>query len=345
MKIRKLNALRGIAALIVVVSHYSNAVGLWGGLLGEGSGQFGVMLFFILSGFLMSYLYLDKEFNKENVKYFAIARFARVIPLFVIIVLLSYFLHLAKINGIFYAITTPKILFSHLFLLSGVSVLWTIPPEVQFYVLFAFLWWLYSRRKGYLFVLMATIFCGLVFVHFPDLQWKFHGVDIQARLVRSLPYFFIGVVFGQVYQRWQAPEYLRKNIFVLALALVPLLFPNIFHFLMGYTHTTWSDAGIFLVVSAIFFVLIFFVPDDNPILASPVGDFLGTVSYSLYLLHLPLLNLITNISKQSPLLFLFVFVALALAVAYVSYRLLEAPSRRGLRALLIGKDKPPAGEA
>ena len=100
MEIRKLNTLPGIAALIVVVSHYSNETDILHGVLGNGAGQFGVMLFFILSGFLMSYLYLNKKLDVENVRYYAVARIARVIPLFVLVVLLSYLLQAVGISGI-----------------------------------------------------------------------------------------------------------------------------------------------------------------------------------------------------------------------------------------------------
>jgi len=338
MKIRKLNALRGLAAMIVVISHYSNTTNLWGNALGAGAGQFGVMLFFILSGFLMSHLYMNKDFDKQNVRHFAAARIARVIPLFVLVVLISYFLHIAGLGGVFYDIGTKKALLSHLLMLSGVSVLWTIPPEVQFYVMFVGLWWLYSERKGYLFTLMVSLFCGLVFLHFPDPEWRVFGLDIQGSLIRSLPYFLVGVIFGQLYGTWQAPEYLRKNIFALALLIIPLMFPNIFKFLMGYSHTTWTDAGVFFVVSAVFFALIFLVPEDNAVLASRVGDFLGMISYSLYLLHLPILALIAGPASQAPVLFLPLYVAATLGVAYVSYKLIEAPARRGIRSIAMGGD-------
>ena len=64
MEIRKLNTLRGLAALIVFITHFSDITNWLGGVLGGGSGAYGVMLFFLLSGFLMTYLYLERDFKK-----------------------------------------------------------------------------------------------------------------------------------------------------------------------------------------------------------------------------------------------------------------------------------------
>ena len=333
MEIRKLNTLRGIAALIVVFSHYSNETDILHGVLGNGAGQFGVMLFFILSGFLMSYLYLNKKFDVENFRYYAVARIARVVPLFVLVVLLSFLLQAVGIQGIFYAITDVSSLLSHLFLLSGTSVLWTIPPEIQFYILFLFLWWLYLRRKGLLYLFILAIYFGLIFLDFSGPHWMVLGLEVHAYLIPSLPYFFIGIVFGRIYCAWEAPRYLKKDIFVLALLGLPLMFPDIFTFLTGRTHKMWADVGIFLAVSAVFFALIFLVPEDNRLLSNPLGDFLGKISYSLYLLHVPILSLIVLPSKKYPGFFLFLFIALSLTIAFVSYSLIEAPARKRIRSI------------
>ncbi|MBN1453393.1 MAG: acyltransferase [Anaerolineales bacterium] len=337
MEIRKLNALRGIAALIVVISHYSNETDLLRGLLGNGAGQFGVMLFFILSGFLMSYLYLNKKFDKENVQYYTVARIARVIPLFVLVVLISFLFQISGVTGIFFAINNVNSLLSHLMLFSGMSVLWTIPPEIQFYVLFLFLWGLYFQKKGYMFSLIIILYICLIFLNFPSPRWNVLGLDFHTYLIPSLPYFFVGIVFGRIYCTWEAPDFLRKNIFVLTLLILPLMYPNIFSFITGRTHKMWTDIGIFFVVSAVFFVLIFLVPEDNPLLSNPFGDFLGKISYSLYLLHIPILNLIVVPSKKFPGVFLLLFIALSLIVAYTTYLVIEAPARRGIRLIVLNR--------
>ena len=90
MQLRKLNTLRGLAALIVFITHFSDITNWLGGVLGGGAGAYGVMLFFLLSGFLMSYLYFERDFKKSDIKYYFFARAARVLPLYLVVVLSSY---------------------------------------------------------------------------------------------------------------------------------------------------------------------------------------------------------------------------------------------------------------
>ena len=56
-RIHTLTGLRGIAALLVFISH-CGAQSILPSFLGKGFGQIGVMLFFVLSGFLMTHLYI-----------------------------------------------------------------------------------------------------------------------------------------------------------------------------------------------------------------------------------------------------------------------------------------------
>jgi len=340
MEIRKLNTLRGIAALIVVISHYSNSTDVFGGVLGHGAGQMAVMLFFMLSGFLMAYLYLDRDYTKANVANFGIARTARVVPLFLVVVLGSYFLHVSGVSGILYNIPDINALLSQLLLLSGVDILWTIPTEIHFYILFLVLWWLRANNAWYLFAVIALVFILFILFDFPNPRWRIHGLLIHAAIIPSLPYFLVGVTLGWIYRRWPAPSALRRDFFVLPLLLLPLLYPRIFQLLTGYQHRLWWSLGLLIAMTAIFFAVVFLVPDDNRLLSNRVGDFLGKVSYSVYLLHKPLLNLITVPAREHTIGYLFLFVGLTLLVAYASYLVIEHPTRALIRRLGTKKRAP-----
>src|SRR6188474_1808835 len=84
MRFPALDGLRALAAFFVVVSHFSNETQIWGGLLGTGGGQLGVMIFFLISGFLMARLYMDGPWNAAEVGAFLQKRVARVVPLYLV---------------------------------------------------------------------------------------------------------------------------------------------------------------------------------------------------------------------------------------------------------------------
>ena len=177
MEIRKLNTLRGLAALIVFITHFSDITNWLDGALGGGSGAYGVMLFFLLSGFLMSYLYLGQEFNQVNIKGYLLARLARVVPLFLVVVLSSYVLTLAGHDSL-YNIPDVNALIGHLFFVYGESVLWSIPPEIQFYCIFVIFWSLSKSRSGYIYLSIIAVMLFLFFTNFPRINGDLGGVPI-----------------------------------------------------------------------------------------------------------------------------------------------------------------------
>lgn len=139
-----LDGLRGFAALLVVVSHCANR-GFLPDFLGYGLGQMGVTLFFGLSGFLMAYLYYDKTPTLENIRDYTINRIARVLPLFYIVAIFVT-VCFAAFDYSFLKVTSWKQVAGNLFLLRGSSVLWTIPVELHFYVVFVGLWFISGSR-------------------------------------------------------------------------------------------------------------------------------------------------------------------------------------------------------
>jgi peptidoglycan/LPS O-acetylase OafA/YrhL len=330
-EIRRLNALRGLAAIVVLISHYSNET-LWlDGALGRGGGQVGVMLFFVLSGFLMAYLYLERPFTAAGVYRYGTARFARVVPLFVLIVLISFVLHQLGVTKIFYFIPSVKFMMAHLLFLNGVDVLWTIPPEIHFYLLFVGLWWLFGRSRILFLLLILAALVATFAAGVPNFKFKLFGIPADIRLLWGLPYFLSGTLMGWLYRHWQLPLHRRSNVYILALPLLLVLYPGITRYMGSWQHGFWQDPAVLAVVVSVFFAVVFLVKPGNRLLENPVADFFGRISFSLYLLHRVLLALLPDQAQQSPGLWLVVFLAAAIAVSALSYWLIEAPLQARLR--------------
>ena len=347
MQIRRLNTLRAIAALIVLVGHYSNRAQLWDAVLGTRAPQLGVMLFFLLSAFLMSALYIGRAPTADAMRRYGLARFGRVVPLFVAVVVGSWLLGKVGIPWLsesVYDIPEVKSLASHLATLYGVQVLWTIPAEIHFYLVFAFLWWLRPRLPW-----AISLFCIAVLGIFASGHWPvgpkqpLMGFPIDLPVLRGLPYFVVGMAIGMLYLRWQAPARWRHHGFVAALGLLLLLYPAIFERLTGWSYgqgggesPMWFLPLLLLAMSAIFFALVFLVPDGNPVLEHRLGDYLGNISYSMYLLHFPVLLAMGQFGLAKGVGGLLLFLAITILASSLTYRFFERPLRMRIRA----KDAP-----
>ena len=336
VEIRRLNTVRGLAALIVLVSHYTNATGWLGGYFGSGAGTIGVMLFFVLSGFLMAFLYLHAPFSRSAAYRFLVARVARVIPLYIVVVLFAFAAARTGMGDPFH-LGSIKWLLIHLLFIDGRSVLWTIPPECHFYVLFTVFWMAWFQRPRIAAVIAIAVV--VVIVAMPGdavVELKIFDAKPDLMIFRSLPYFMVGLCLGALYRQ-------RQNFGVgghwcaLALLAIPLLFPMVSESLLGWENAGWRDVRVLCAVAVIMALIIFGVPNGNRALENVVGDYLGKVSYSLYLLHIPVLRAMEPIIKAHPYIGFVGFLVAVLLVSEVSFRVVEAPARRYLRQWFRGQ--------
>lgn len=294
------------------------------------------MLFFMLSGFLMSYLYMGKSFNKNNLLAYTVARVGRVVPLYFVVVLCSYCLTMVS-SDVLYEITDYYALLGHLLFLSGESVLWSIPPEIQFYFIFVIFWTLAKNRVGYVYLAILAVMILLFLSNFPRISGEFNGIPYNFfNTLRSLPFFFIGVIFGLHYKSLIIPAYLKKHVFVLALCLIPLMYPELSPVTSDAKRKMWLSYEVLLVISAVFFCLVFLVPDNNILLVNQFGDFIGKISYSLYLLHMPIIVQVNKLDTSIEFKLLLSFI-LSLLVAYLSLKYFEQPAAKLIRRISTNK--------
>jgi len=154
-----LNGIRFFAALLVIIDHLELVKGYfgikvnWSEAFSSHLGSSGVTIFFVLSGFLITFLLLkEKEIKAINVKHFYIRRVLRIWPLYYLILIVSFFIipQIDFFNVPNYGDKSESFICStfltYLFLLANVgfvffptiafaNVLWSVAVEEQFYLI------------------------------------------------------------------------------------------------------------------------------------------------------------------------------------------------------------------
>ncbi len=225
-------------------------------------------------------------------------------------------------------------------LLSGKNTLWTIPTELHFYAGFILLWLISGRsRMVGVFTVVATALLSIL-SGTPRCRGNVGSLPYDFRLPQVIPYFLSGVLLGVLYRSWRLPSSKQRTWYAVELVGIPVMYPLVFEAIFGFRHGLWNDPLVLGVVSAVFAVVLFAIPDETPLLSNRVGDFLGKISYSLYLLHVPVMWAVRKLPLPEDLpltnsLRFAIFLALSIIVAWVVYDRFERPAQRYLRSLLL----------
>ena len=369
-----LTPLRGIAALLTVIFHVELVLYSFGGQLvpAESSSILGRMylmvdFFFVLSGFILCYVYAQNFANSvtgDDFKKFTIARFARVYPLHLFSLLLTtIFLFLlsqwgATVSPIINTENSAYSFVTNLFLLHSMNLhqwftfthaSWSISTEWWMYMLFPFLVWPFMKLGkvgrlavlvlcvagylviGYLLVPMVTLPDSLSFFRSPGTPPFSLNVSYQYGFARCFFGFIIGMVVYFGYKEdWGKKIFSSGTVFtILVIGLAICM------------HLAVLD-----VITVLFFPLILLSAaygskNLNTVLGSKPLQKLGDWSFSIYLIHQPFLYqgaaVMGNPEKTGipmPKLNLFtswvtclVFIVFILFISYLSYRFIELPAR------------------
>lgn len=331
--IKPLHGLRGAAALTVVIGHYE---------IVSGSASLGVVLFFVLSGFLMARLYLDTDFNAGGVWRYISARFARVYPLFAIVVIVAGIAGHVEPRLNVFDMSLLQIA-RNLMLLGNNLTIWTISTEFQFYIFFIAFWWFRSRLSSA--ALAIYPFAALTLAA----SLAFDTLIGRTELPGYIHIFALGFVVADLARRNMPVRTSRVLVAVFA-----VLYAIVFLYSQNYYENDLIYRNPVALVVCTGLVLTTLVAGDclvNRIFSSPPLLWAGEVSFGIYLLHRPAAALVEfaapGLERWASLSLSIVLTLLAAQLAYV---LIEKPSRTRLRALSNrigpgarpGKDAPPA---
>jgi len=359
-RLEGLTSLRFLAALQVILFHLKveriTSGGPWWYQNFAGIGYVGVNFFFVLSGFILVYIYAANDVDPGR---FWKARFARIYPAYVFSLAVTapfFFFALRHLNLPCFAWSERHPAIAALLTLSLLQawsphgaltwnpVCWSLSVEAFFYFLFPFL--LRRRRirtwsgRMLLFGIatFSLISLGIsvtyILVH-PDGAAKLNSSEVTLlwknvlsfNPLLRLPEFIVGMLTGLLFlQRKSNPAFgsicvlTGTAVIVLITALVTKI-PN-----------PLISAGF---LSPAFAAIIFGVaqqPRWARVLALPPLVLLGEASYSLYLLHSLVM---TKAFESTPYLphgiRVAVCVAAAIGASLVSYKFVEEPARRWLR--------------
>lgn len=322
-QIDSLTGLRGLAVGIVFVSHLSNE-GMFSSIFSGGAGQVGVMLFFVLSAFLMTRIYLITPPVRRNVIKYLRARTLRVLPLYFLIVAVS-----ALVTPYFenyrYPMNSLSQTAQHLTMIDGDYELWAIPIEVQFYLLFILLWVTSYRLKIgpggnlLLLALLASIFLIIGFMQFAMISKVFGFPKFAMYFLLGS---FIAICFPDNLRSLRRYGWISWMLSILAISVLTSRLPFFQSEVSGPT-AVWADPIIFACI-AIIFVLALNSCGIFAFISNPILMFFGKISYGFYLLHPIIINAALPINTSSALKVIIIF-SLSTLLSVLSFYCFERP--------------------
>lgn len=321
-----LEGLRGLAVIFVLLSHADNAgyrilpFADFGG-----SGKIGVWLFFVLSAFLLTGIMRASPdaLSLRGVAQYLVGRIFRIFPLFVVIVVLFAAF---SVNGFAWDDVVP-----HLMLVDGKHLFWAVPVEFGYYLALPFVFFLFRRLGRMTHIVAAALVVSAVAAYFfPVMQAGGNSIALPVYIA----IFLCGTVAAMaVAEREPGPRAgalavaalilifasLPKTVnAVLPLFQAPVMPIPFFHAFGPAYAMLWSVVILGCIGSAPVAKLF-----DNRVMR-----FCGRVSFSLYLVHWPILTWLGGLQGLPAAYKGYAMLLLSLVASVLTYCALERPGMR-----------------
>ncbi len=314
-----LNGFRALAAFAVILAHCSywipspktdgySILHFFMTFNGGEGGRLGVIFFFILSGFLISYLLFTelKEYGKINLIYFYLRRFFRIWPLYLLVIFIGFFIYPFFVIDVSFNESASLWMylcflanFDHIYnyfpASSILGVQWSVSVEEQFYLFWPILIRLIAKTK----YLMIFLICIILF---SEIFYLTLGIKLRAgeyHLISCMKYLSAGGLLA--YLCFHQPVFFQKitdflsnkinNIVIYIISFVILFCEKIIIDKLP-IYKYFID-----IVPLIFFMYVIFEQNYSSNSFYKIGKFklldhLGKISYGLYLLHMIVINFI-----------------------------------------------------
>jgi peptidoglycan/LPS O-acetylase OafA/YrhL len=263
----------------------------------------GVPLFYTLSGFVLSYGYLDAVGSREEVLRFYVRRYFRIAPLFY--AMLFVWIGYSALKWAGFAVGPFEFLLNVSLLFGLVpgrheSIVWagwSIGIEILFYAVFPiFAAVLSSRGAAGAALLVFTVVSSL---EYRALAQSSLGSFAYMNLVTHLPFFIAGMLAFTV---WRHDGFRRRDglgrglLLGVALATSFLVAAPIAYRMLGWFTVVTMDRYVWAVVFAALILSVCYFP--SAVVVNRVTRYLGNISFSTYLLHPFVIAVLLDVHKS-----------------------------------------------
>ncbi len=301
--LEKIDILRGIAIIWVFLYHCSSLIPDFDNYHSAGNfrlnnltdyfvflsptsyGWAGVELFFIISGFLIHLIYLNKQ--QLPIREFYLKRFWRIYPPYLIILLFFCF----RTGSITYYLLNPegiKTFLSHIFLIHNFwpetifkinPSFWSLAVECQLYLLYPVI--IYILR----FVqLRYILFCSVV-IHIVN---QYYPVPFIGTILNYWYVWLFGAYLAECYYKG-VRVWGNSNAFIFKILI---LVSGVY--LANYIYTLNIYVHLLMVIALILAIDWYLNSKRNISRFGNIISYIGISSYSIYLTHQPYLNELLN---------------------------------------------------
>lgn len=375
-----LDGVRGIAVLVVMILHFTilnpaNGVeNIFS--LGASFGWAGVDLFFVLSGFLITGILIDAKSGDAYFRTFYMRRALRIFPLYYAFLIFIFWiwplLSPSTPEPLGPRLWTLGYMGNFLFAFNGwegvpghTTHLWSLAIEEQFYFIWPLVVFLSGRRT-----LVKICLWAIGLAWFTRLGFHLglgHGIAGYALLPARMDALALGGLLSVMVRSPGWVETLRANLprlawgglglLVLTCALTPILAPGdgLLPPLQLHVQLLGYPAVDLLSLALVGYAILPGVHREGTLLMNPTLRKLGKYSYALYLLHIPLRNVVierifpggnlpTVFGSQIPAQLLLILGAIGVTyvVALLSWNLFERHFLTLKRYFEYRKPKAPA---
>jgi peptidoglycan/LPS O-acetylase OafA/YrhL len=345
-KLDQLTTLRFFAAAMIVVHHSAGLFGFSTSLTKPFIFGQGVSFFFVLSGFILAYVYPELSTYKD-VRYFLHARFARIWPAHLATFLLAFWM--LSLNWDF-KVALANLALVHawipypLFYFSYNAPSWSISTEFFFYLAFPVLIYRWEQNWPIKILLSGGMLIALILfsnlAHLPGNGGSLLYINPVSRVFE----FIFGIFLSFFWRNNKDKTYWNmKNATIMEIAVILLCGLSMRYTLPieewafaawpGPAFSQWLEgSGSMLPFGLLIYVMAIGQGKISKILSHSYLVLLGEISFSLYLLHQIFLRYYQmNLAffPRMPNLFAFaLFCSVLLLCSYLMWVWIEMPARR-----------------